>query len=148
MILILAIPFVSAEKTVKTIEDRVFFANNIAAGATNYYQVNVSTPDGISEISDATFYVIGDVKVDGDVAISIRRIGGPGGWVNCIPNEYTNFGADLYRYDMYFDCSNVISNVFDRGKELYFNVSLAVTDKNLRKVTGIFQMTYHNNPKV
>jgi len=138
---------VVAEQTVKTIEENRYYRNNLPAGTTDYFIIDISPPDRISQIEDFTFNVLGDVKIDGDFQLKIDRIGGQENWRDCKPVEYTNFGADIYRYDMRFDCSNVIDNVFDRGKILQFNVSVQALDKNVRNLDVSYRMTYYNDPK-
>ena len=146
VLIILMIPSITADQTVKTIEENKYYRNNLPSGTTDYFDINIAPPDKISEIQDFTFNVLGDVKINGDVELMIDKIGGPVNWKSCKPNEYTNFGADVYRYEMHFDCSNQINHVFNKDKALNFNVSIEAKDKNVRNVDVSYRMTYFNDP--
>jgi hypothetical protein len=142
-VILLVMPMVFAEQTVKTIELPIGYVAQTSAD-TDYIQTKtIKSPDGITDIISMELIIRGDFQADTEVSARVRKTGN-GQVFSCEPSTWTTPNIDALSYETSFDCSslvnqfNFISGQIDLGMR---------TNKVAQNIKGNLRMTYLNKPR-
>lgn len=133
--LILLVPLISAEKTVKTIDGYLDYIPQTVEDKIYSKIISIDPPDGITNIIDAQIIVKGDFQANTKVYAQIE------GYF-CSPEYWQVPNLNVPNYFISFDCTELAKNY--KGND--FNMSF-MTDDIAQNVLGTYKITYYNKPK-
>lgn len=137
LMILLVVPMVYAEQTVKTVELPFGFAKNVPADYQATKNVSFNPSDGIKEL------LYGEIVLRGDFLSSTEVSGFIGqGELECNPSSITTPTIDVYNYEVTFDCSDKVSNYKGGIVPVKFNFT-----EQSKNVYGFLRITYYNNPR-
>jgi len=163
--LIIFLPLVSAEQTVKTLEIPIGYVASTYANTDYIIPINIDSsrsaldilnpesftkgdylsssmiPEGIDEIISAELIIEGDFPETSAISGMIRK---DGRLYPCNPLSWVSPSFPTYGYDTTFDCSDLIRKFEFYGGKIEFGVR---TDKNIKNMRAILRISYYNRPE-
>ena len=144
LLVVMFVPSVKAEQTVKTIEIPIGFISQTIADNDYIITKTIQSPDGISDILFLEIMITGDFQANTEIKARVRKTGTQQIF-DCEPSSWTTPNLNTPNYKTSFDCSDLINQFdFTTGQiDIGFR-----GDKISQNVKADFKITYYNNPKV
>jgi len=139
--LIIFLPLVSAEQTVKTLEIPIGSVSSISANTKYIVPIKINAPDGIKEILSVDFNIRGDYLQKTQIYGVIEK---DGDYYYCNPESLETPNAEVYNYELNFDCSDLARLSNFKGGIINFGI---LSTKSIENLYAGLRFTYLNNPK-
>jgi hypothetical protein len=140
--LLLAVTPISAEQTVKTVEDNLGFVAQTTADTDYTKSMTFLPPDGVSKILSYEIFLLGDLQASTDVKARIK-VGSQ--LEDCSPSSWTSPNIDTPSYQMVFDCMNLVNSY---NVTTFKNIDAGFrTSKIAQNIVARQKITYYNQPK-
>jgi len=141
--ILLVVPLIKAEQTVKTIEIPISYIAQTSADTDYIITKIIQSPDGIAEIISMEIIIKGDFQANTNIKARVRK-NGDNTIYDCEPSSWITPNLNTPNYETVFDCSSLVNQFnFKTGK-----IDLGMkTDKVAQNVKAFLRITYYNNPK-
>jgi len=141
-IMILFLPMVYGEQTVKTIIIPLEYQATLGASVNYLKNVSIDIPDGISKILSFEIFLNGDIAAGTNV---YGLFGGNGIYVSCNPESWPIY-IDSTSYKISFDCTDLVKQADWKGSE---KIEVGFYVDNLAvNIKPEIRMTYVNKPRM